>query len=613
MATGGNTISKTFVWILLGLLIVGLAGFGAVNLTGNLRQVATVGNQIISVNDYARELQREIRGFEAQTGQALQMSQVTALGIDRAVLARLVSLAALDHEAKQIGLSIGDENLQREIIQIPSFQGIDGKFDREGYRFALESAGINEAEFEADMRAESARTLLQGAIIAGVEMPAEMSETLTNYITARRTFTLARLGADTLPEPPAEPSDADLQAYYDENPEEFTLPETKRLTYVLLSPEMMLDQVELDDAALRQLYEDRSAFYNQPERRLVERLVFPNAAAARDAMAQLEVNGTTFEALVQGRGLSLADTDLGDVTVSDLDQAGEAVFAAEIGTVVGPLESGLGPALYRVNGSLAARSTSFEDARAELHEELAAERARRLVEAQAENIDDLLAGGATLEELGDETDMQLARIDWDRTIRDGIAAYDAFRTAAGAITDEDFPQVVFLADGGLFAMRLDETLAPRPKPFEDAREQVIAGWLRQQTELALQVRAEQVVNKIVTGGFGAAGVSFRTENGLTRTAYLEGTPADFMTQVFEMDKGELRVITGDQEVYIVRLDEELPPEDTEDLAAMRAGFERELSQNLSQALFQAFIRDVQLRARPNVDQQALNAVQASFQ
>jgi len=614
MAAGVKTLSKTFVWILMGLLIAGLAGFGAVNMTGTIRTVATVGSQSISVDDYGRELQREIRGIEAQTGQAMPMSQARQLGLDQVVLTRLVSLASLDDEVAGLGVSIGDANLQQEIIEIPAFQGIDGTFDREGYRFALQQAGIDEAEFEADLRAESARTLVQGAIMANAKMPSVMVETLTSFIASRRSFTLAQVDAASLSTPLPEPTEADLQAYFDTNSESFTLPESKRLTYVLMTPEMVLDQVEVDEAALRQLFEERSAQYNQPERRLVERLVFGDDAAAKAAMAQLEVNGTTFEALVTGRDLALSDIDLGDVTVDDLGDAADAVFAADIGDVVGPLPTSLGPALFRVNGTLAARTTGFDEVQAELRDELAGERARRVIETQAENIDDLLAGGATLEELADETDMQLGDIVWTAEAFDGVAAYEGFRTVASAVTDKDFPKVAFLDDGGMFALRLDEVLPVRPEPFDKARDRVSAAWHADQLDTALRARAQQAVAQIATSGdFAETGLNFRVENGLARTAYLDNTPADFMSQVFEMDTAELRIIGGDGAVFVVRLDDELPPEDTPELAAMQNAFGQELDQSLSQALFQAFVQDAQMRAKPEIDQRALNAVQAGFQ
>jgi len=614
MAAGVKTLSKTFVWILMGMLIVGLAGFGALNLTGTLRTVATVGSQTITVDEFARELQREIRALEAQTGQPLPMAQARMLGLDQVAISRLVALASLDNEVAGLGLSIGDENLQKEILEIAAFRGVDGQFDRESYRFSLQQANLTDAAFEADLRAEAARTLVQGAIIAGVVMPTTIVDTIANYVASRRSFTYATLDASSLAEPLPTPTEAQLQAYYDDHGDAFMLPETKRLTYVLMAPSMLLDQVEVDDDALQQLYQERSAQYNIPERRLVERLVFADDAAAAAAMAQLEVNGTTFEALVDARGLALGDIDLGDQSRDDLGTIAETVFAAEIGTVVGPLPSDLGPALFRINGTLAAQATSLDDVRAELRDELAGDRARRLIETQAEDINDLLAGGATLQELADETDMQLARIDWTALSFEGVAAYDAFRAAAASVSDADFPEIAFLEDGGMFALQLDEVLPARPEPFADAHDRVTAAWTLAETETRLRAQADQVIAKLaVDGNFTATGLMHRVENGRTRTSYLDGTPADFMNQVFEMTRDELRVMAGEGAVFVVRLDDELPPEETPELISARARLGAEMNQSLSQALFEAFVGDAQKRAKPVLDQQAVNAVQASFQ
>ncbi|WP_170439118.1 peptidyl-prolyl cis-trans isomerase [Ruegeria arenilitoris] len=613
MAAGINKLSKTFVWILMGMLMLGLAGFGAVNLSGTVRTVAQVGDEDVSVDAYVRELQREIRAVEAQTGQPMQMSQARELGLDQRALARLVSLAALNNEVAQLGVSIGDANLQKEIVGIQAFQGPDGSFDREAYRFQLEQIGMTETEFEEDLRKETARTIVQGAVMDGVEMPAIMTKALADYVLARRSFTVATLSQDALTTPIPEPTDAEIQAYYDANTDRFTLPRTKKITYAVLSPEMLQDTVEIDEDALKRLYEQRKDQYQQPERRLVERLVYPSEEEATAAMAQLEVGGADFEQLVRERELELSSVDLGDVTREDLGEAADAVFAAEIDQVVGPLPSVFGPALFRVNGSLAEQNVSFEDAEPELRAELAGERARRLIESQAEDINDMLAGGATLEELANETEMELGKIDWTRQSDDGIAAYDGFRQAAQAVREDDFPEIGFLEDGSIFALRLDEVLPPRPEPLESARDRVAAAWVQEQTAKALEEQANGIVTQLaVDGDFTATGLPFRVENALTRTAFLDNVPADFMTQIFEMEPNELRVIAGPDAAFIVRLDEVLPPAETDEQRLMQEAAAAQLNQALAQNIFDIYVRDAQTRAQPTLDQRALNAVQANF-
>ncbi|WP_170359091.1 peptidyl-prolyl cis-trans isomerase [Ruegeria arenilitoris] len=613
MAAGINKLSKTFVWILMGMLMLGLAGFGAVNLSGTVRTVAQVGDEDVSVDAYVRELQREIRAVEAQTGQPMQMSQARELGLDQRALGRLVSLAALNNEVAQLGVSIGDANLQKEIVGIQAFQGPDGSFDREAYRFQLEQIGMTETEFEEDLRKETARTIVQGAVMDGVEMPAIMTKALADYVLARRSFTVATLSPDALTTPIPEPTDAEIQAYYDANNDRFTLPRTKKITYAVLSPEMLQDTVEIDEDALKRLYEQRKDQYQQPERRLVERLVYPSEEEATAAMAQLEVGGADFEQLVRERELELSSVDLGDVTREDLGEAADAVFAAEIDQVVGPLPSVFGPALFRVNGSLAEQNVSFKDAEPELRAELAGERARRLIESQAEDINDMLAGGATLEELANETEMELGKIDWTRQSDDGIAAYDGFRQAAQAVREDDFPEIGFLEDGSIFALRMDEVLPPRPEPLESARDRVAAAWVQEQTAKALEEQANGIVTQLaVDGDFTATGLPFRVENALTRTAFLDNVPADFMTQIFEMEPNELRVIAGPDAAFIVRLDEVLPPAETDEQRLMQEAAAAQLNQALAQNIFDIYVRDAQTRARPTLDQRALNAVQANF-
>ncbi|MEC8195907.1 MAG: peptidylprolyl isomerase, partial [Pseudomonadota bacterium] len=362
--------SKTAVWILMGLLILGLGGFGATSLTGTVRTVGTVGDKDISVDDYARALQEELRALEAQTGQSLPFVQAQAFGIDRMVLSRLSTTRSMDAENERLGISIGDENLRQELMNIPSFQGLDGSFDRDAYSFAIDQAGMNESEFEDSVREDTVRSLLQGAVVSGLVMPDIYADTVIKFVAEERDFTWSKLTADNLTRPVAAPTEAEIEAYYTENQDRFMLPATRQITYAWLSPEMIIDQVEVDETALQNLYEARDSEFNRPERRLVERLAFADEAAAQAAMDQIAAGTATFTSLVEGRGLSLADVDLGDVTKAELGEAGEAVFMTPANGIAGPAQSDLGPALFRVNGILSAQTTTFEEAKDMLREEL---------------------------------------------------------------------------------------------------------------------------------------------------------------------------------------------------------------------------------------------------
>lgn len=614
MAAGGNSVSKTLVWILLALLIVGLAGFGATNLSGNIRSIGAVGDKDISVDLYARTLQEDLRALSAQAGQAVPFATAQTLGIDQQALARVVTIRALDHETADLGLSVGDEQLQTQILSMAAFQGLGGSFDREAYRFALDNAGLSEAEFEEGLREEAARTLVQGAILSGNSMPRTYADTLVAYVGERRNATVTRLTVSDLEAEIAEPSDADLQAYYDENIDNYTLPETKKITYVWLSPDMISDTVEVEEETLRAAYDERSAEFNRPERRLIERLVYSSEDDAAGAKTQLDAGETDFEALVEARGLSLADIDLGDLDIEALGAAGEAIFAAQTGDVLGPLPSDLGPALFRVNGILVSQTTTYEEARDQLRDELSADRARRVVEAQISDIDDLLAGGATLEELASETDMQLGALDWTTDAEDGIAAYEAFRGVASDVTLDDFPQVEILEDGGIFALRLNEVLEPRPEALENIRSRVKAGWQTKATRDALRAQADALKPKVgADTDFATLGLEATEIEEITRTGFVADITPAAIEALFDAAPGETIVVEDVSTVIIARLDAVLPAdEDSDDVKALRERLSNQAASSVSQDLFEAFSVDIQQRGGIRIDQNAINAVHANF-
>lgn len=605
--------SKLAVWVLLGLLIVGLAGFGATNLSGNVRNVGKIGEMPISTTAYFNAMQRELRAMQQQTGQVVTMVQAREFGLDRAVLQRLVTARALDNEAAQMGLSIGDENVRDQVLSFGAFQGLDGSFDREAYAFALEQQGLNEGEFEQTLREETARTLLQSAIVNGVSMPDTFADTLVAYAGERRDFSWSVLDISVLEDPLTPATEADLRAFYDANPDQFTLPVTKRITYAQMTPDMLIDTVELDENALRQAYDDRLEEFSQPERRLVERLVFLNDTAAEAAATRLNADEADFETLVEERGLSLQDVDMGDVGRLELDAAGEAVFAADVGDVVGPLPSSLGPAFFRINGVLPAQSVSFEEARPQLRETAALDRARRIITNQAESYEDLLAGGATLEDLAQETEMELGSIDWSVQAGDDIAAYEDFRIAAANLTLDDFPEIMTLEDGGIFAMRLEEELPERPNPFDAAREDVSAALEIDRTEKALTARAETLVAQLNTGSdFPELGLTVTVEEDRTRGAFVPRTPPTFLTEVFKMQTGDIRVISGNGIVTIVRLDGISAASNSDEARDLRNSLQATLNQAVAEDLFQIFAQDVLMRTETEINQQAIDAVNANF-
>ncbi|TDT77761.1 peptidyl-prolyl cis-trans isomerase D [Litoreibacter halocynthiae] len=614
--SGKSSASRIAVWGILLLLVAGLAGFGSGGLGGNIQTVGSVGDTPITVQEYQRGLQQELDFETRRRQQPVSMQTALQEGLDIRVRERLAASTALTEEARVMSLSVGDAEVLRQLQQVPAFQGPSGTFDRDTYEFALERSNLRPADFEDDLRKTAARELLQQAVTGGLTLNKSYAETLYGYLGQRRSFRWAELNADLLASPNAAPTDTQLQAFYDENGTQFETPEVRKISYAWLTPDMLVDDITPNEDELLALYEERSGEFNQPERRMVERLGFADADAAAAAKAAIDAGETSYDDLVTERGLTLEDVDQGEVSRDDLDgPIADAVFALTEPGITDPVETSLGPALYRVNAVLEAQETSFEEVRDDLVAEAAEDQARRAVLDKLTEVEDLLAGGATLEELGTDTELEFGQIEFSKEEQEGIAGYDNFREEALLLREGDFPEARELSDGGIFAARLDEVVPPALPPLADIRDDVAAAWDAAETKRRLSELGENLKAQLDAGtAMEALGLVGRTETDRGRTDFIEGTPPALLVTAFDLEKAsDTALIPTDDGAILVELLDISPADLTADQAQ---NFLTQLSQQGSAGLaadvFELYGQAVQARHGLSLDQVAINAVNASM-
>lgn len=606
----GSKIGGVLTYGLLFLLAVGLVGFGQVNFSGSRNRVATVGDREITVQEFYNRLRNQIDGFSQQAGVAVSFQQAQALGLDQSALGGLVLERALDSEVSRLGIAAGDDRVREVLVSMPQFQQLDGSFDRDTYRRTLQAQATSEAQFENSLRDSLARQLLQAGVAGGSLPQEQYGEVISSWRGERRDIAWAVIGAETLDAALPEPDDAALRAWYDDHPEAYTLPEQRDITWGWLSPDMIMDKVTVDEGDVQALYDLRAAEFLQPERRLVERLVYPDETRAEAAKAQYDSGEASFEDLVNARGLELSDIDLGDVSRDDLGAAADAVFAIEPGEVAGPLDTRLGPALFRVNAALAAQEVTLDEVADDLRGELALQRAQRLIQDESERLIDLIAGGATIEDLAAATDMELGQITWSEGTSDGIAAYEPFRAAAAAAVEGDFPELRQMDDGGVFVLRLDGTRPPELQDFAEVESRVAADWRADAERQALVARADELAEALRSGDDAAlAGLAATESQGVRRSDFLEGAPEGLVAAAFDRDEGEIWVTPTPAGAVIARL-ERIHPVDPADpgIALEQAQIAAEAQQGIDSDIFAAFASRIQLDTRVDIDPAAVEAV-----
>ncbi len=306
--------------------------------------------------------------------------------------------------------------------------------------------------------------------------------------------------------------------------------------------------------------------------------------------------------------------DLGEVARADLGAAAEATFGLEEPGVAGPVETSLGPALFRVNAILSAQETPFEAVRDELLAETAADRAQREIDDMIDDINDRLAGGATLEDLAAETAMELGRVAMRPGVPEAIAGYEAFRDAAAAVESGDFPEVATLEDGGIFALRLDSVEPPRLQDYEEVRASVRDAWQGEKTAELLRAQAETTADALRAGTPASElGLAAQDVDGVLRDGFVAGLPEEAIPAIFEMEPDEVRVLSDPDGAVVIQLFAITPADGTSaEARQLKAAFAGQSAQSISTDLIDAFTRAVEADAGISLDQSTISAVAAQL-
>ncbi len=607
------------VWILLGLLILGLMGFGIGNYSGIADKIGSVGDEEITIDEYYQALQEATRNLSSRINTQLTFQDAISLGADQDAIGMVSRTAALDNEAYQIGISVGDPVVLERIKNEPSFQGFDGAFDTGVYNLTLENLGMSGSEFDEVIRKEVARGLLSSSLFSDLVPSAVFWDNFIEYNFHRRTFRWIEITENMLKNPEPQATDSDLQAFYDNNPDNFTLPTTREITYAWLTPDMISSTFSISDDELQTLYDARIDEYIRPESRIVDRLVFPTTEEANLALEEINVGNTDFDQVVIDSGIRIEDVDLGELRRSDLSEdEADLIFSTEELTILGPIQSTVGPALFRINGIIPAKEISLEDAREELMQDRSFELAVETIQNNFESYQDSLAAGATLEELSQETDLVLETIRYNELSNEPVTEFASFHETVAEINEDSFPELIELENGGVIAMRLDQIIPPTLQPFESIKEQVREEWIAD--DLAKQkVKVAEDHLAALEGGaeFGTIGLGEPLqETEKIRLDTVQSAPQNLVNEVFNIEfvaKGA--VVEGDDNSVALAILDEILPADTqsEEVTGYLPFVESQIKNGLSMDILTSYTIDLIGKSELIINQEILNSVHSHLQ
>ena len=175
------------------------------------------------------------------------------------------------------------------------------------------------------------------------------------------------------------------------------------------------------------------------------------------------------------------------------------------------------------------RTPDFAETRAKIREDLAREQAIDAIVKLANQVEDTLAGGATLEEAAGQVNARLLRFrsvepsgrSVDGDPKDGLLVLRRFLEAAFETNATEVSDLVETSLGGYFLVRVDRVVPPALEPFDKVRKEVAAAWRFDRLNEAARKRAEKLLSEVKSGrGFDTAarefGLKIKTSSAFTR-------------------------------------------------------------------------------------------------
>ena len=612
--------TNVLVYALIGALIVGMAGFGISDVLsgGSSNDVATVGDRKVTQQEFSRALSQTVNRFSQQVGQPVTMEQARLFGLDSSTLGQLITSRALENEAAQRAVLADDDMLRASIMSTPAFADSSGQFDPDAYSYALQNANYAVRDYEALIRAELSRNLLNPAVSGGAVSDGTSATVIGQFLNESFNVDWVQINLDSIAAPAA-PSEADLAAWLEQNAADYTLPERRSLTIAVLRAASVAAEAGITDADVAAEYDARAAQYSQPERRALDRLTFADTTEAAAALDRINAGEVSFDDLIAERGLDPSLFSLGIVQAISLNSAArDAVFGTEAPGIVGPVDTDLGPALFRINAIIAATTTPLADVADEIRAQLAEPFIRERLAAVYGQAEELVAAGATVEELANETGMALETLEFTSDMSEGLAADEAFRTEALAAAEGQERDLLETEDGSLFVLRVDRITPPQVQPLADVRAEVAAAWTANAHRAALAERANSLASQINAGAaflpvMDALGLTVSNAAGLSRGTSTDAVPASAANAAFDLAEGETAAVANGEDSYIVLRVNSITPAEADSFTDYVAQRSTADEAGLSSDLFFYFANAVRDTTQVSVNNRLIEAVLNGFQ
>lgn len=613
LRTGSKSpFMKVFLVFLAGGFAIWGIGDVSTDLFGPGDKAIKAGAQSVSALEVAQEFDfiRRSQYNSISTGDAIQF------GLLNDVISRMARTTLFEAEASKLKIVSTRAMQKTALLRQTVFQDETGAFSQGRFLRALSQAGLTEDAYLQQLDKTIISQQIADTVSMGAKYPKRISEEFANYELERRTAQV--ISFEIQPDKQPFTPDEELREWFNANSETYDATELRDILYFLISPETLLNEVEVTDIEMHEAFENRGDEFATPERRVVRQMLFDTveqALAARNAIN----SGTDFSEVANNLlGLTHEDIFLGEVTYNDVDAImADAIFNAKAGELIGPTESLFGHNLAIVDVIILGSKNAFEDVKEDIETVLKNEKSIELVYNRLITIEDALGTGATLQEVATANGLEIKTIkgvDKQGNDIDGnpfigsesdIINLPEFLETSWSTDLREISTVVDAGDDNYFVVEPTAEREARQRTFEEVRNRVLADYNLANATMAAEVAAKSYLrvgptifdDTLPTTPFRRSGVG------------LDDVNARLIAQtVFEQPPGNAKIVETESEILIVRTVEILPANETEvtDTATFYSSqLNQATSQNISEALSARLSESHKLEIYPGLVQQLL--------
>jgi len=610
--------SKLGLGLTFALIAVIALAFAAGDITGSTfggvagnDRVARVGSERISTSVLTQNASSALEQMRREDPTTTMPMFVERGGIEE-VLDQLIDRYAIGGYAEKFGLRAGDNLVNSEILQISAFRGVAGEFDQTVYEAALRRQGLTDATLRSDLADGLLAQQMLLPALAQPQIPLALAKRYGSFVNERRQGSIALIPSTTYV-PEDNPTEEQLQVFYDENRARYILPERRILRYATFGDSAISDRVDPTEAEIAARFERDALQYEAQETRVISSLFVPTEDAAR-ALSDRVTNGASLEAAAQEAGFSVTKSEprsKEQFAATASEAVADAVFAASRGAMAAPARSALGWYVARIDEINRTPARSLEDVSNEIAVQLTAEKRAAALADLSTRIEDRVADRAALSEIAEEFDLTLeltppvladGRVFGDRPGQVAPQLRTALETAFQM--DEAEPQLAEIVRGEQFLVfEVQEITSSAPAPLTDITEEITTDWKLAQGDTIAREAADRVLAALESGETDLA-AALRAEEGLPPPQAVNLTRAELQPQqgqriptalvlLFSMAEGTVKRLEAPNDLgwFIVQLDDitatELEAEDpllAQAQASLVQTFSTELASQFTNAI-----------------------------